>query len=45
MENMLKVINKSRDDMTSLVSNTNNIDLTKDYVTLLQSVEDLIKSI
>lgn len=45
MQKMLDVINESKRNMSSLVSNSNNIDLTKDYVTLLQSIEDLIKSI
>ena len=45
MKDMLDKINTSRDNMTSMVSNTNNIDLTKDYSSYLKSVEDLIKAI
>jgi hypothetical protein len=45
MKDMLDKINKSRDDMRAMVSNTNNIDLSRKYVSLLKSVEDLIAAI
>ncbi len=45
MGTMLEKINKSKDNMTSLVTNTNNKDATSNYVTLLRAVEDLIIAI
>jgi hypothetical protein len=45
MKDMLDEINKSRDNMTSMVSNSNNIDLTNKYKEYLKSIEDLITSI
>ena len=45
MKDMLDKINTSRDNMTSMVSNTNNIDLTKDYSSYLKSVDNLITAI
>jgi hypothetical protein len=45
MTTLLEKINTSKMDVTAMVNNTNNMDATKQYVSMLSDVEKLIKAI